>query len=205
MEKYIYTPKKELYGKKIYIGNLDGEEYFITPIKWACGWYWGGVYLQGLRPETEEILRGRQRESEPEDFGLEIPSQMTNYFDKDKWLDDLEEEWANHHDIQEEQEREGETYYLGYGTHTHCDSVLLNDCKGNYKIALKKFDKLVFTEEQFNKLIDILKRFYSCKEGSQNNKKYLKTMEKAEQILKEFEEFTDQFKRLPTKEFWTTN
>ena len=52
-------------------------------------------------------------------------------------------------------------------------------------------------------MIDILKRFYACKESNQDNKKYLKEMEKAEGILKEFEDFTNRFRALPTEEFWT--
>jgi len=192
MEKYNYTPTKKTYGNKIYIGNLQGLEYFISPVKWDCGWYWGGVYLEGLRPETEETLRQRQRDTEPEDIGFEIPSNTS-----------ADQEWNEHHDTQEEQEREGEEYYLGFGCHTHADSVLLKDCKGNYKTALKVFDKLLFTEEEFNKLIDILKRFYPCKEyGNQKTKRYLKEMEKAENILKEFEEFTSKFKKLPDEKFW---
>ena len=29
--KYNYKPKKQTYGKKIYFGNLNGEEFFIKP------------------------------------------------------------------------------------------------------------------------------------------------------------------------------
>ena len=49
MQKYNYTPTKTTYGKKIFIGNFEGEEYFITPVNWDCDWYWGGVYLEVLR------------------------------------------------------------------------------------------------------------------------------------------------------------
>lgn len=203
MEKYTYKPEKENYGKKIYLGNLNGEEFFIIPVKFDCGWYWGGIYLEGLRVSTEEEQKEQARETELSDYySVEnIPSQ---YLDKERFKEDMEDSWEERAEISETQERNGEEILLCFGTHTHADSVLLNDCKGNYKIALEKFDKLLFTEEQFNKLIEILKKFYSYKEyRNQNNKKYLTEMKKAENVLKEFEEFTNKFERLPTEEFWT--
>jgi|TARA_R100000093_G_scaffold70836_2_gene44906 hypothetical protein len=203
MEKYTYTPKKQIYGKKIYLGNYQGEEFFIRPVKWDCGWYWGGVYLEGLRVSTEEKQKEYARESEISDFYSvkDIPSQ---YLDEEQFQKDMEDNWEERADISERQERNGEEVLLCFGSHTHADSVLLNECKGSYKIALKKFDKLLFKEDQFNELIRILKKFYACKEfGNQNNKKYLKEMEKAEEVLKEFEDFTNKFRELPTEEFWT--
>ena len=203
MEKYVYTPKNLKYGKKIYIGNLNGEEFFINPVKWDCDWYWGGVYLEGLRVTTEEKqIEYARQESISDLYDTEnIPSQ---YLDEEQFKEDMENSWEERAEIQERQDRNGEEVLLCFGCHTHADSVLLNDCKGDYKTALKEFDKLVFTEEQFKELIDILKRFYSHKEfRNQNNKKYLKEMEKAEGILKEFEDFTNRFELLPSKEFWT--
>jgi len=98
----------------IYIGKEeDGEEFYIKlEDKGLDGWS-----FMGLRPETEETLRERAREQEPEDF-FDIPSWATTYFNYEKWADDMEEEWYNHHDVQLEDERGGKTYYLGFGTGT---------------------------------------------------------------------------------------
>ena len=202
-DKYNYIPLKPVYGRRVYIGNKDGEEFFIEPIEWSCNWYWGGVYLSGLRPETEETIKYYMRETEPEDLGFDIPQHMENYFNRERWKDDYEEEWYNHHDVQETQERDSEEYYLGFGCHTHTDTILLKECKGNYKEALKVFDKIVFSKEEFEKLIKLLKRLYSHKEQNQNTKKYLTEMKKAEETLKELEDFLGKFSRLPTKEYWT--
>lgn len=204
MKQYTYKPTKETYGKKIYIGNLDGEEFFIKPVKFDCGWYFGGVYLEGLRATTEERQRELARDSSLSDYYnvKDIPSQ---YLDEEQFQEDMEDEWYERAEVSEEQERNGEQVYLTFGTHTHSDSVFLTDCKGDYKTALEVFDKLLFTEEQFNKFVDILKRFYSFKDQNRTNKNYLINMKKQEDVLKEFEEFTTQFEHLPTEEYWTEN
>ena len=201
-KKLIYKPKKETYGKKIYFGNLGGEEYFIKPVSWDCEWYWGGVYLEGLRTTTEEKqIEFAEQESISDLFDTSnIPSQ---YLDEEQFRKDMVDSWEERADISERQDRNGEEILLTFGCHTHADSVLLNDCKGDYKIALEKFDKLLFTEEQFNKLVEILKRFYKTKNCSTEDKKYIETMKKTEDILKEFEKFTNEFETLPTEEYWT--
>ena len=200
--KYTYKPKKLVYGKKIYFGNYQGEEFFIKPVKWDCGWYWGGVYLEGLRVTTEDKQKEYAQQDSISDFydTSNIPSQ---YLDEDQFEKDMVDSWEERAEISERQERNGEEVLLCFGCHTHADSVLLDKCKGDYKTALKKFDKLLFTEKQFNCLIEILKDFYSHKEQNQNNKKYLKEMKKAENILKDFETFTEGFDILPKNEFWT--
>ena len=32
--EYQYTPTKEKYGRRVYIGNYQGEELYLKPIKW---------------------------------------------------------------------------------------------------------------------------------------------------------------------------
>ena len=200
--EYQYTPTKEKYGRRVYIGNYQGEELYLKPIKWDCNWYFGGIYLEGLRPTTEDIERKHARDSSLSDY-YNIDNIPSKYIDEEAFLDDLEEDWYECADIQEEQERNEETIYLGFGMHTHTDSVLLTDCKGNYNNALKVFDKLLLTEEDFNKLILLLKRFYSSKrKHSQSNKLYLKDMKETEEILKEYEEFIKPFDELPNKDYW---
>ena len=57
------------------------------------------VVLSGLRPNTEEELRERRRETDPQDFGIDIPSYLEKYFDYDQFADDQEEEWEELHDV----------------------------------------------------------------------------------------------------------
>lgn len=201
MEKYNYEPENKKYLRRIYIGNKNNEEFYIKPVEWACGWYWGGVYLEGLRPYTESTLRENASDREISEY-YDVSNIPPRYLNEAAFQEEMENDWYEMADVQEEEEREGERYYLCFGTHTHADSVLLNECKGDYQTALNVFDKLVFTEEEFNTLIDILKRFYSCKERNQNNKKYLKEMKKAENILKELEQFLNKFSEFPNEKFW---
>jgi len=199
--KKEYKPRKTLYGKRVYIGNLDGEEFYLRPIKWDCGWYFGGVYLEGLRPETEDALRERARDTQLSDY-YDVKNIPSQYLDEEQFQEDMEDDWYENADIQAEQERDGETYYLCFGTHTHADSVLLNDCKGLYKQAKEKFDKLIFTEEQFKKLVAILKKFYALKTENSGTSKYLKAIAEQESVLEEYEQFIGQFAEFPTEDFW---
>lgn len=207
MKKGEYKPKKNIYGRRAYIGNEDSEEFFLMPVKWDCEWYWGGVYLEGLRPETEETLRERQRNSDPEDYGIKLDGYAGNYFDIERWRDDLEEEWEEHNDTQSSQVRDETEYYLGFGTHTHCDSVLLNECKGDYELTKKRFDKLFLNEKQFIKLISLLRRFYRASRIAQRHhqtdiKKYLKENARCESILLEYEKFIEQLPNETPRGYW---
>ncbi len=199
--KYTYKPKRLSYGRRAYIGNYQGEELFLKPINWDCDWYWGGVYLEGLRATTEERQREYARDSDMSDY-YDVKNIPSQYLDEDKFKEDMEDEWEERAEIQERQERNGEEVLLTFGTHTHADSVLLNECKGDYKTALNVFDKLYIKEDDFKKLIEILKEFYQNKEGKRN-KAYLKRMDKQESLLQEFEQFIQRFPELPPEEYWT--
>ncbi len=86
------------YGEEMYI-NLSDEK--------LSGWS-----FMGLRPETEDKLIEQARDTEPEDMGLE----KSQYFDMEAFRDDMESDAIERHDSQGEYERDGETYYLGFGS-----------------------------------------------------------------------------------------
>ena len=199
--EYTYKPKRLSYGRRAYIGNYQGEEFFLIPIKWDCDWYFGGIYLEGLRATTEERLKESAYNIEMSDYYnvKDIPFQ---YLNEDKFKQDMVDEWGERAEIQERQDRNGEEVLLTFGTHTHADSVLLDKCKGDYKTALNVFDKLYIKEDDFIKFIEILKEFYKNKEGK-INKGYLKRMDKQESLLQEYEQFIQKFPELPPEEFWT--
>lgn len=199
--EYTYNPKRLSYGRRAYIGNYQGEELFLKPITWDCGWYWGGVYLEGLRATTEEKLKEYARDIDLSDYYdvRNIPSQ---YLDEERFKEDMENEWEESADIRARQDRNGEEVLLTWGTHTHADSVLLNECMGDYKTALNIFDKLYIKEDDFKKLIDMLKEFYKDKDGKRD-KSYLIRMDKQEDLLQELEQFIQRFPELPPEEFWT--
>lgn len=203
-----YKPIKEIYGRRVYIGNFEGEEFFLTPIKWDCDWYFGGFYLEGLRPTTEEKQKEYARDCELSEYYSvdNIPSQ---YLDEEAFKKEMVDSWEERAEIQTTQERNGEEIYLCFGTHTHADSVLLNKCKGNYKKALNKFDKLFLNKNQFNKLIDLLNRFYEYQEQARKKhqnkgslKLYREYHKKTEEVLSEYENFIKDIPEFPTKEFW---
>ncbi len=196
-----YKPKRLHYGRRAYIGNYQGEELFLMPIKWDCGWYWGGVYLEGLRPENEETLKEQSQDCELSDY-YDVKNIPYQYLNEEAFKQDMRNDWQERHDTQIQQERGGVDYYLGFGSHTHADSVLLKDCKGEYSEALKVFDKLYISKENFKVLIKLLKDFYKYKERKKQDKTYLRMMEKAETTLQEYEQFIQHFPELPPKDFW---
>ena len=113
------TNKETNKGKDLlYIGSESNEDYYLSfeddDIR---GWS-----FMGLRPETEIDLRGYARETEPEDIcGLSRDdfSSISQWFDYEKFSDDMEEDWLERHDSQAEREgRDGETLYLGFGSGT---------------------------------------------------------------------------------------
>jgi hypothetical protein len=137
----------------VYLGKDDYEEYYINLAdKNLTGWS-----FMGLRPVTEDKLREIQREQTPEDFGYEIPDWMSVYFDYERWRDDIEENWLEHHDSQGEYELNCETYYLGFGSGTDIFNFFKNHKIKTYKDLVSVFtDDINITEEQFKELVKIM-------------------------------------------------
>ena len=103
----------------LFIGYDGYEEYYLDMSTDFTGWS-----FMGLRPETEENLREVSREREIEDYlGNEIPSYLERYIDRERFADDMEEDWNEWHDVQAERENEeGDTLYLGFGSGTDIKS-----------------------------------------------------------------------------------
>lgn len=98
----------------LFIGYDGYEEFYLNMDSDFTGWS-----FMGLRPNTEQELRDRQREVEPEEY-FEMPDWASTYFDYERWYNDQEEQWYESHDVQAERENEdGETLYLGFGTGTN--------------------------------------------------------------------------------------
>jgi hypothetical protein len=92
VKTYQYKPKKKLYNTSAYLGIKDNEEFYLKPVSFDCGCYFGGLYLEGLRPTTEDELRERARETEPEDIGIDVKS-CGEWFDYNQFREDMESDW----------------------------------------------------------------------------------------------------------------
>jgi len=186
-----YKPKKNTYQFNKFIGTKKEEEYYFKNITFDCGWYWGGIYIEGLRPATEEELRESQRDRDISDY-YTIPEGLKNYIDEEKWADDMEEDWYDSNDIQREEERDGQTTYLCFGSHNHADTELMNkswqDFTQEYETEL--------TQTQYTELQALIKQFYQlkkeCDETHQTRPdKYLKKMEEMEEWLQTMENWNE--------------
>lgn len=97
----------------LFVGYDGYEEFYLDISTDFQGWS-----FMGLRPNTEKQLRENQRDRDPSDW-FDMPQWAEQYFDYDKWSDDMEEQWYEDYDVQAEREDdEGETLYLGFGTGT---------------------------------------------------------------------------------------
>lgn len=90
---------------------VNSEEYYLD----LSGPGLGGWSFMGLRPVTEEYAKELQRDKEPEDLGMNIQG-MEQYFDYDKFMDDMEADWYESFDVQAKREVNGKTIYLGFGS-----------------------------------------------------------------------------------------
>lgn len=108
----------------------------------------------GLRPQTEETLRQRGRETEPEDMGISLNDGTRRYFDYEKFQDDMEEGWYDRYDVQAEREGEGgKTLYLGFGSGQSIGSYFKQNGITDYVSYCRHFDEIGLTEEEFSKLL----------------------------------------------------
>ena len=132
----------------LYIG-YDGYEYFFNESDKNDGWS-----LIGLRANTEEELRKRQREIDPEDLGISLEGWGEKWFDFNKFADDMEEDWQESFDVQSEIEVNGETVYLGFGSGTNIKRYFESNGIKVYDDYTNHFVETGLTKDQFNELVE---------------------------------------------------
>ena len=133
----------------LFVGTHYDEEYYLEMNRDFKGWS-----FMGLRPNTEEELRERARDTEPEDMGMNIPDFMSNYFDYDKFANDMEMSWKDRHDVQATRENEdGDTLYLGFGSGQEMKSYFEEYNIKTYEDYCNHFDEIGLTEKEYYKLL----------------------------------------------------
>lgn len=171
--------------QKIFLGIEDNEESYINLKDGNLdGWS-----LMGLRPETEDELRRNQRETDISDY-YNIPPELENYIDHAKWEEDMEEGWLEHHDSQGEYTKDGETYYLGFGSGTDIFHFFKKNKIKTYEDFKKFFEETPLDEEKFKALVKIM-RVYK-KDKDKGYKLFLEWQEE----LSEYPDFTDEYKEV---------
>lgn len=148
--------KKTNDDRLIYIGWKDDEEYYLSLKEDSMrGWS-----FMGLRPETEENLRLRARETEPEEIlGLSRQEfeNIQQYFDYDKFADDMEENWEQSHDIQAEREDGDTTYYLGFGSGTDIFRYFSENNITDFQTYTDHFEETGLEQKDFDFINNIIK------------------------------------------------
>jgi hypothetical protein len=167
---------------RIYLGKHDGEEMYLN----LDDGHLNGWSLMGLRPETEENLRIRQREQDPEDVGINI-EKLERYFDYDKFHDDMEEEWENHHDSQGEYNIDDETYYLGFGSGQDIFGFIEREKIISYKKWKETFEDTPISGKQYNEFKGILQVY-----KVDNKKSYEMFLEWSKDVSM-YPNFTDEY------------
>jgi hypothetical protein len=145
--KKITTDHPEL----LYVGTKYGEEYYQNTAE-RRGWS-----FMGLRPATEETLRERARDADPAELlGLSRSDfrSIQNYFDHDRFANDMEQDWDQAYDVQATRtNEEGEVLYLGFGSGQSIDSYFKNHGIIDYATYLNHFDEVGLTQEEFTKVM----------------------------------------------------
>jgi len=101
----------------------------------------------GLRSATEEELRERARDIDPEDL-FDIKD-IERYFNYSLFSEDQEENWYENFDVQAEYTENGETAYLGFGSGIDIFHYFKEQNISSYKDYLKHFDDYGLDEKQF--------------------------------------------------------
>ena len=134
----------------LFIGTIDDEEHYLEMDGDFKGWS-----FMGLRPNTEEELRERMRDMEPEDMAGEKMSDFSlKYFDYDSFYDDMEAEWEEFHYVQATREDEdGEILYLGFGLGTDIRHYFAEHSIKNYESYCNHFEVIGLTQKEYYKLL----------------------------------------------------
>lgn len=131
-------------GNLLFIGTANEEEIYQDTDK-HDGWS-----LIGLRPNTEDELRERARDTDIEEF-CTIPDFLKQYIDYDKFSEDMEEDWQERHDVKATRKNDdGDTLYLGFGLGTSARSYFSEHNITDYKSYCEYFDEIGLTKKQFD-------------------------------------------------------
>ena len=167
----------------VFIGKVDNEEYYLNLGDDSVR----GCSFMGLRPETKETLIARMREIEPEDIiGLSRKDfeMISNYFDYEKFADDMEKNWYDWHDVQAERYEDGETLFLGFGSGQDIFGYWETNKIQNYSDYCNYFEEIGLNERDFNYINKIIQE--------RKNKDVLKMTDTEK--LREKELFSNYFK-----------
>ena len=176
--------------KFVYFGTVYEEEYYLSlENEDIRGWS-----FMGLRPQTEGDLRKYARDIEPEVMlGIDRDqfNSISNYFDYEKFADDMEEDWLENHDTQAEREDEtGETLYLGFGSGQDIFGYFTENKINSFADYENHFDETGLNEETINKVLAIIKKYKNrnhIKPVGDEQEKKIRRQEKSEmnEALKE--------------------
>lgn len=146
--------KEEKEKKLVFLGIFENEEMYINLKDVSLdGWS-----LMGLRPETEKTLRENRRDESISDI-YDVSNIPSQYLDEEKFQEENESNWHEFHDVQGEYVKDGETYYLGFGSGTDIFHFFKRNKIKTYKDFIKLFDDVNLTENQFKKLLKIMKEY----------------------------------------------
>jgi hypothetical protein len=148
------TNNKEL----IYIGTEGGEEYYLNlgeKEDSVRGWS-----FMGLRSATERDLRKQCREDDPSEMlGISRSEfeNISNYFDYDKFADDIEENWQERHDVQATRDEDGETIYLGFGSGQDIFGYFKKHKISDFENYVRHFEDVGLKKRSFDFINKIIK------------------------------------------------
>jgi len=167
----------------IIIGTDYDEEYYLNlDDDNMRGWS-----FMGLRPKTEEELREYARETDPEDI-LGLSREQFNYisqwFNFNKFKDDMEENWYEGHDVQAEREELGETVYLGFGSGQSIFGYFKKHKIKDFMDYNAHFEEKYLKEKEFNALNKIIQKGIKKHGLDMTNKEKAEEKEAIVKILK---------------------
>lgn len=132
----------------LFIGYNGLEEYYLEMDGDFKGWS-----FMGLRPNTEEELRGFAREIEIEEY-CTIPSFLNAYIDREAFSEDMENNWEERHDVQATREnKEGKTLYLGFGSGQDILGYFKTNSITDYNSFVEHFEYVGLDEKEFDQLM----------------------------------------------------
>lgn len=150
------TTKHIAEEKLVFIGTNWWEEYYLNLKDDTIRWW----SFMGLRPETEDTLRERQRETSINDI-FNVPEEINRWIDHEAFADDMEEDRYESHDVQAEVDRDWETYYLWFWSWQDIYGYFDRNNIKTHEDYTSHFDEGWLTEDQFAELQNIMEKYKS--------------------------------------------